>query len=259
METALAFLSQATDGTTFEELKNGLHLNVEKSSLADQYLNYYGLLQKGAGNATLFVANQLFVQEGYKLNKNFPEIAVKKFMSGIESVDFTKSNETAEIINRFVEEKTQNKIKNLLKSDSINKDSRVVLVNAIYLKAKWQYEFETYETYKQDFYATETEKASVDFMEIKESLNYGNFPELDASVLEMKYIDSDFSLLTLLPNSHTGLSALEAKLKNCDFHKITDQMRVQLVNVTIPKFRVESEIKLNDILKAVSGILFEVF
>lgn len=249
--TALAFLSQATNGNTFEQLKNGLHLNGEKSNLADQYLGYYGLLLKGAGNATLSVANKLFVQQGYKLNKNFQETAVQKFMSGVESVDFSKSTETAELINHFVEDKTESKIKNLFKPDSISKDSRVVLVNAIYMKAKWQHEFEAYETYKQDFYATETEKTSVNFMHIEAQLNYGVLPELDASALEMKYDGSDFSLLTVLPNSRTGLSALETKLKNYDLNKITDQMSVKLVNVTIPKFKVESEIKLNDILKAV--------
>lgn len=249
--SALALLSQATNGNTFEELKKGLHLSGDKSSIADQYLGYYGTLQKGARNTTLSVANQLFVQQGYKLNKNFQDVAVQKFFSGVDSVDFSKPAEAAQTINHFVEEKTHEKIKNLFAPDSLSSDSRVVLVNAIYMKAKWEREFEDYETRKSDFYMNEADKVSVDFMHSEEPFNYGVLADLEASALEMKYVDSDFSFLMVLPNSRTGLSALETKLNNYDLTKITEQMHKQLVNVTIPKFKVESEISLNDILKKV--------
>lgn len=249
--SALALLSQATNGNTFEELRRGLHLSGDKSTIADQYQTYYESLLKGAKNSTLAVANQLFVQQGYELNKNFQDVAVQKFVSGVDSVDFSKSAETAQTINHFVEEKTQKKIKELFEPDSFDAGSRVVLVNAIYLKAKWEREFEPYESRQKHFYMNEEDNVSVVFMHIEDSFNYGMLPDLEASALEMKYVDSDFSFLIVLPNSRTGLSALEAKLKNYDLTKITEQMSKQLVNVTIPKFKVESELNLKDILNKV--------
>lgn len=249
--TALALLSQAANGNTFEELKNGLHLNGDKANVANQFVDYYGLLQTGAGNATLSIANQLYVSKDYPLNKNFQEVAVQKFKSGVESVDFTKSTETAQIINHFVEEKTHEKIKNLVKSDSFDQDSRAVLVNAVYMKAQWLIQFYPTYTNKKDFYISETEKISVDFMHKVKQFNYGVFDDLDATVLEMPYSDSDLSFLTVLPKNRTGLSALEDKLKNYDLTKITSQLQHELVKVQFPKFKIESKIDLEEVLKNV--------
>lgn len=251
MASALALLSQAANGNTFEELKNGLHLKGNKTNVANQYLGYNVQLQKSAGNAIMSMANQLYVHKNYTLNKFFQKVVVQKFMSGIESVDFSKPNKAAEIINHFVEEKTNNKITNLIDPDSFDTDSRIVLVNAIYLKAKWHYEFAKRDTNKEEFYTNESEKDSIEFMHLTEEFNYGILPELNASALELPYFDSELSFLVVLPNSRSGLPALEAKLRHYDLTQIKDKMHKQWVNVTIPKFKVESEIKLNDVLKNV--------
>lgn len=248
MASALALLSQAANGNTFEELASGLHVKGNKSNVANEYLGYNGLLQKSAGNAIMSIANQLYVHKNYSLNKIFQKVAVEKFLSGVESVDFSKPNKTAEIINHFVEEKTHNKINNLIDPNSLDTDSRIVLVNAIYLKAKWHYEFAKHDTNKEAFYINETETVSVDFMHLTEEFNYGVLPELNASVLELPYFDSELSFLVVLPNNRSGLTALEAKLNHYDLTQLKDKMQKQWLNVTIPKFKVESEIKLNDVL-----------
>lgn len=56
--------------------------------MADQYKEFDRLIRKSAGESELMIANQIYVQRGYQLNKGLKEIAVKKFASGIESVDF---------------------------------------------------------------------------------------------------------------------------------------------------------------------------
>lgn len=251
MASALALLSQGANGNTLEELKNGLHLSGDKSDVADQYLGYYSLLQKGAGNVTLSIANQLFVNEEYQLNKNFQEIAVQKFNSGVESMDFSNASESTQLINDFVEKKTEGKITDLIKPESLDENSRIVLVNAIYMKAKWQFAFEKSDTYKEDFYLNETEIASVDFMHIVEAFNFVDLPDLDASALEMKYIDSELSFVVVLPNNRTGLSTLEGELQDYALSNITEQMRIRFIDVSFPQFKIESQIKLSDILKEV--------
>lgn len=55
----------------------------------------------------------------------------------------------------------------------------------------------------------------------------------------------------VLPNKRTGLSALEARLKSYDLEQITDKLTRELVHVKIPKFEIEFELKLNDVLKEV--------
>lgn len=244
-------MSQAAGGNTFEEIKSELHLNADKSTAANQFREYYELLQRGAGNAQFSIANQVYVQQGYPLNKHFQDVAAQSFKSGIESVNFANKAEAAQTINHFVEVKTHEKIKNLIKPETLSSDSRVILVNAIYYKGDWKYKFNRQFTHKSDFYTSETQSTPVDFMHIEGTYNYVDSTDLDASVLELKYADSNFSMVFILPNSHAGLSTLETKLKDHDFGRITTNMRMKKVKVDIPKFKVEFEIKLNDVLKNV--------
>lgn len=166
-------------------------------------------------------------------------------------VDFAKSSEAAAIINRPVEEKTHNKIKDLIDPKSLDSDSRVVLVNAVYLKGKWEEAFQEHETRNRDFYSSETGKAPVKFMHKNAHFNYASLPDLDATVLEMKYVESELSFLVILPNERTGLSALETELKNTDLKTIADEFNRTNVDVLIPKFKIEYQVNLKDVLKKV--------
>lgn len=226
-------------------------MNIDKAAAANQFQQYYGLLEKSVGKSTLSIANQIYVKTGFQLNKNFQEVAVNNFFSGIDALDFAKNVESAKAINQFVEEKTREKIKDLIKPNMLNADTRVVLVNAIYFKGDWEHQFKKENTREGDFYISETETVPVNFMHSKKRFNYGVFDDLDATALEMKYANSNFSFVIVLPNSRTGLSALESKLKTFDLAKISEKMYSQEVQVTIPKFKVEFEINLNDALKKV--------
>lgn len=245
----LALLSQGANGNTFEELNRGLHLDGNKIASANQFQEYYGLLDKSIGGSNLSIASKIYVQNGHSVKKEFRDVAVEKFSAGVESLDFAKSVESAQAINQFVEEKTNNHIKDLIQPDMISSDTRMVLANAIYFKGNWEYQFDKRRTAKADFYTSETDKVPVDMMRIKKRFNYAVLDDLNASALEMKYANSNFTFVIVLPDSRTGLPELETKLKNYDLSQITDQMRSQEVDVTIPKFKVEFKINLNDVLK----------
>lgn len=256
---ALVLLSQAANGKSSDELQSQLHITSDKSLNADLYAVYYSLLTRSAGNATLTHANQIYLQQGYLLKKQFQDVATDQLSSGVSVVDFSKSSETAAIINQFVEEKTHNKIKNLIDSKLLSSASRVVLINAVYLKAKWAQPFEKDRTFARDFYSTETEKTSVDFMHNLDHFNYAALPDLDATVLEMEYAESELSLLVILPNTRSGLSELETKLKNFELKTILQQLNREYVDVSMPKFKIEYRVSLINILKKVcmsgSGVL----
>lgn len=146
---------------------------IDKSIAANQFAEYYKSLQESVGELTLSIANQIYVQIGHPINKNFKKVAVKKFRSGICSLDFTKADESAGAINRFVEEKTKNKIKDLIKPDMLIDLTPMVLVNAIYFKGNWEYPFNKKYTNKDDFYAV--------------------LKDLDATALAMNYAFSKLS------------------------------------------------------------------
>lgn len=189
--------------------------------------------------------------KNYSVKKSFNDVATKSFASEAQSLDFSNGAQSAATINSWVEGQTNNKIKDLIAPDSLDGDTRMVLVNAIYFKWFWTYQFDPKDTYKAPFYLNEQDSVQVDFMKVKKHFKYGAIPNLDATAIELPYKDSDISMLIILPNSRTGLSALEGKLNTIDLGDLTKKMYSQEVNVEIPKFKIEFDIELNDPLTKV--------
>lgn len=163
--TLLTLLSQAAEGQTYTELLNGLHLNgMGKASVADQFYAFTEQLKKDMGNAKFSMANQIYIQQGHKLNKNFQTVATTKFGSGVESLNFHDTVKSIEHINHFVAEKTNGKIKELVKSDSLDQDTVAFLVNAIYFKGNWEYPFDKKMTHKGSFHTIDNQTIETDFM-----------------------------------------------------------------------------------------------
>lgn len=249
--SALALALQGAEKNTFEQIAHGLHLGADKATIAAQFAKSYDLLQDGIGESTLSIANQLYVQQGHQIKQAFHDVAVKQFKSGVESLNFAEAVTAARTINSFVESKTNNKIKNLISSDSLDHLTRLVLVNAIYFKGNWQQKFPIQRTSPGDFYVDETKTVTVDYMRNENQYRYAGLSDLDASALELKYANSNISFVVVLPNSRTGLPALEASLKNYDLSKITGQLYEKKVEVTLPKFKIEYQIELTNVLQKV--------
>lgn len=249
--SALALALQGAQSNTFEQMARGLHLGADKAIIAAAFAKQYDLLKDGVGESTLSIANQLYVQQGHQIKQAFRDKAVNQFKSGVESLNFVDAVAAARTINSFVESKTKNKIKNLISSDSFDHLTRLVLVNAIYFKGNWEQKFLIRRTSPGHFYLDETKTITVDYMRNENQYRFAELSDLDASALELKYAKSNISFVVVLPNSRTGLPALEASLKNYDLSKITSQMYKQKVEVTLPKFKIEYEIELTNVLQKV--------
>lgn len=74
---------------------------------------------------------------------------------------------------------------------------------------------------------------------------------MDAEAIELNYKNSKFSFVIVLPNSRTGLSELEKKIKGYGLANIMSQMKKQKTILKLPKFKVEYEIDLRNALENV--------
>lgn len=249
---ALALAAQGAKGSTLQQLVKGLHLSGDKQAVAEQFALSAESLSKNLGNSTLSIANKVFVQDGYTVKKEFGDVAVKSFRSEAQSINFAKSVEAAGTINHWVEDKTNNKIKDLIPASALDSLTRLVLVNAIYFKGNWEHQFDKARTAPGPFHNSLTTTVQVDYMHIKEHFNFGYLQDLDAQAIELKYAQSDISFLVVLPNKRDGLSALENKLKDLnDLSVLTKEMYSQEVDVTLPKFKIEFKIELKEALEKV--------
>lgn len=208
-----------------------------------------------AEGSPVSIANKVYLMTGYEVKAEFNEIATKSFDSETEVVNFGESQVAATNINGWVEQKTHNKIKDLIDPSMLDGLTRMVLVNAIYFKGSWAKQFTKERTEQADFWTSETEKKSVDMMFVKDHFRYAVLEDLDATAIELPYANSSLAMMVILPNQKTGLAKLEAGLANVDLAEVSKRMHKMEVNVYMPKFKVEYDLSLKKPLEKVNGSL----
>jgi serpin B len=245
IQSAVSLLYFGATGATETEMKQSLEYNrINKTQAAESFSQLSDKIKSTDG---LDIANKIFIRNGLSVKPSFNEIARESFSSETQSVNFQDKIQAAAIINNWVESKTNNKIKDLVKSDSLTSDTTVVLVNAIYFKGIWAYKFNKLATIPMPFYLNEQDTVETDFMSLKKNLPYAQLPELGATALELPYKDSDISMMIILPDSKTGLLALENKINELNLFQVSSRFsNNQKVVVLIPKFKIETEIDLKD-------------
>lgn len=102
----------------------------------------------------------------------FRPITLELFSESIEKVDFSASETRRQEINAWVEEITQNNIKDLIPSGAITPSTVLVLANAAFFKGFWETKFNKQNTYKATFNGAKS--ADVEMMSIEDRFNYGS-------------------------------------------------------------------------------------
>ncbi|XP_049546262.1 antichymotrypsin-2-like isoform X2 [Anopheles darlingi] len=241
----LSLAAMGAGGLTAEELFGGLRYG--KADRKQQVAESYGrLMQRLATDKTIAMANKLYVKEGYQVKSSFNEVASGSFQSEAQALNFTQNVEAAKTINDWVEGKTNKKIQDLIAPDMLDDLTRMVLVNAVYFKGTWAYQFDPARTRPMPFWISATESRDVPMMNIKKHFAYNNFEDKGFSALELTYNGSGVTMLVLLPNERDGLAALEEKLPSLNLAEITSQLHKQEVEVFLPKFKIEFSLDLND-------------
>ncbi|KAI8037204.1 hypothetical protein M5D96_009955 [Drosophila gunungcola] len=253
----LAFLG--ADGSTADELRQGLGLEgIDKNEVAQ--LLGKGQRQLGNGDkgededededgAKLRYANRIYVAQQFQLAQAYQDLVSSNFAAAAENVNFAQSADTAKRINSWVEEQTNQQIKNLIAPDSLDAGTVAILVNAIYFKANWLSTFPDYATYARDFVNYGGRMVSVDTMAQEDYFRFAELPELKAKALELPYIGTDIVFLIILPQEEQGLAFLEEQLNGLDLNDISSQLSRQKVQLQLPKFKFEFDVPLQTVLE----------
>ncbi|KAF5285396.1 hypothetical protein FQA39_LY16650 [Lamprigera yunnana] len=231
IDVVLALVHAGARGNTAKQLSTGLHLPECHSEREGYSLNS---------------ANKIYLQDNFKISDDFKSVAVNVFNSDIQNVNFKKNEEAANEINKWVEEQTEDKIRDLINKDDLSEDTRAVLVNALYFNGTWVHQFPKYATTQRPFHSTKDKAVNIDMMENTDYFGYYEDDTLKAKFLEMPYIGSDIFMTIVLPNDIEGLAELEDNLPAV----LTEpKYTMERVHVQIPKFKIESTIELIPILK----------
>ena len=197
--------------------------------------------------AGLWTANAIWVDEREKPRPDFTAILERAFQAEPHVVDFAHSPEAARAtINRWVEDQTRDRIKNLLGPEHVRPDTAVVLTSAIYFKGHWVHPFQDRMTRDDEFHPTKDAAVPVKMMNQTTTLPY--FENDSFQAVALPYKDGSLSMLVLLPKSPDALSDLEASLTVETLNAAASGARPQRVRLSLPRFTSTVEFELGDVL-----------
>nr|CAD7427469.1 unnamed protein product [Timema monikensis] len=251
LEVVLAMAYFGARGETAEQIATGISLPAERNLALDGFRHLLSSF-KSTSNITLEIANKVFTQQNYVIKEDFQALAKNSFLSEAQALNFADNVVSAGVINQWVEERTKNKIKDLISPDMLDSLTRLVMVNAVYFKGNWQDQFKPEMTTTEPFYVSAEVKKDVRMMHLKKHFRYSEVDELEAQVLELPYEERQVSMVILLPNDRNGLPNLEAKLTSEKLTEVLSQLHSTEVNVSIPRFKLEDTIDLNSVLQEVT-------
>ena len=249
ISTAFGMTYAGARGKTENEMATILHFTLPQKELHPAFSILIKKINAKNKPYELTIANALWGQRGYHFLKEFKELINKYYGGGFYEVNFkTDSEGTRKKINTWVEEKTNQKIKDLISRGDINYLTRLVLTNAIYFKGRWASKFNEKNTKPAPFYILPDKKIEVSMM-----FQEGKFPYYEnenLKVLELPYAGNDLSMVVFLPSKKNGLDSLEKELTLKKIKLWVSKMYKRKVKVYLPKFKAKTKYYLGNILSS---------
>jgi serpin B len=254
IDSALAMTFAGADGETRTEMARVLHFPNDGDVPASFFALHQSLEQMSAKTAelvkeskkfggpsepiTLNIANRLFAQKSYHFREAYLSLVKQNFGGAFEPLDFVSDPALAtHHINKWVADQTRDKIRDLIPADALNKLTRLVLANALYLKAPWADAFSDKTTQPEPFFVRGGGPVDVPMMR-KRSEHFGYAKREGFTVVSLPYVGDDLQFVILLPDDVNGLRALESKL-TAEVLAECAKLEQRDVELHLPKFKLE--------------------
>jgi serpin B len=249
ISTCLAMTYAGARGDTEKQMAQVLHFGGDQAQVATGFGDLPRQLA-AAGNQQgieLSVANALWAQQGHPFLPAFLKIARTEYQANVNQADFkTQSASATRRINDWVAQKTKDKIKDILSPGSLNAQTRLVLANAIYFKGRWADQFQAARTLNQPFHLAPGTQVEASLMHRTGRTRYMDNDAFQA--VELPYQGNRLTMMILLPRAIDGCRGIEAQLSADLLAKSLAQMKMQEVELFVPKFQMTSSFELGNTL-----------
>ena len=255
--TALTMTYGGARGETALEMANALHIANLGERVHPAFCTLLESLPHSLIKDTvneLALANGIWVQQRYPFVPAFLDLVKNDYAAVAEPVDFldAANREAARLhINKWVEERTRNNIKNLLNEDDLTSLNRAVLCNAIYFYGRWEFPFDTGRTKVDTFTTVSGGKVAVPMMHMRAKRTLRYTEDTTAQILELPYADSLTSLVIILPRKGVSLADVEQKLSAEILQKWTSDWSIPSmeIGISLPRFKIDERYYLKKPLK----------
>ena len=258
MILSLAYVGAPLNSPTSDEMAKLLAFeptDLNNQAYLHNYLKVIDLLQSLSGikGTELFAANRLFAAKDRRIKKDFIGMLDKFYNIDIEAVYFERQEQTAAVINEFIQEESHGRIYNIIKPDTIEDFFRFVMISAVYFKGLWKFPFKAEKTETQSF-RVDSER-TVDFLAMKQTgkLTLARVDQINADVVKIPFANEDLIMIVVVPFDDTDIEEVAKKLESFDIFRINSELGQVIpseVDLTFPKFEAEfSSNKWGDVLK----------
>ena len=224
-------------------------------------------------------ANALWGEQTYPFRPTYLDTIRANYGGVVFPVDFRKNSDAArKQINAWVEKQTRDRIKDLLARGTLDKDTRLVITNAVYFKGEWLQPFEQSATKPQEFHLADGKRISTPMMhqytyapsgyaafqgdgkpfetpheipfEMKDD-DPSLYPDAAGfTMLELPYKGGKLAMAMIVPRSADGLADLERKLTSGAIQNWIGGLERRTVIAYVPKFKLEAEYALEKSLQS---------
>ena len=187
--TTLAMLGVGANNATKRQILQAMGLKDDNiTPLVERMGELYQNLTSDSTSTTLSVANNIWMDQRTTVLERFHGDVSKHFGVDIGRTDFNNNAESArKTINRWVEQRTSEKITELFSSGSIASTTELVLANAVYFKGAWKEQFDAQDTSQFDFFLDQEESVKVDFMFRHDKMATGYDPTYNLQLLKLPH------------------------------------------------------------------------
>jgi serpin B len=258
LSLALAMAYAGAEGETADEMADALHFTLSDEALHEAFNYLAQELEKRGENiyATsdddkgfqLNVVNDAWGQKNFEFLAGYLDTLAVNYGAGLRILDFINDAEGArKPINQYISDQTNGKIEDLIPEGAISELTRLVLTNAIYFNANWQFPFAEDATGSGLFTLLDGSQVDVDMMHQMHSFNYVQGDGYQA--VELPYEEGQLSMLVLIPDE----GRFEAFENSLDLSLVDDVIAglySQTLILALPKFQFDSSFGLKQALSA---------
>jgi len=197
----------------------------------------------------LRVANSLWRQIDYAFLESYISTLQSFYGTDAFEADFAADCEDArQSINAWVSDQTEEKIPELIQPGALSPATVLVLANAVYFQAAWEFPFSEEETSKLPFVLADGQTCLTPMMQQTAHIHYANTSYGD--IVELGYANSRTTMTLILPDDQMSLASFESSLSVEVFDEMLASLEYRPVTLTLPKFSYRAALSLSHTLAA---------
>ena len=247
IETALYMTMNGTEGQTLEEFRTALLVqSFYPNGINKHFKTLVEKLMPQDDRTTVSLSNTVFYDDQWvDLEQDFIDVIDDVYHANVTDADFSDLA-TVSLINDWAKEKTEGKIEEVL--EEIKKDEVLFLINALYMLADWQIGFDPDLSHPKAFTKPNGEEIMVPFMSSDDSRNF--VVKEEYSAIDLPFKGEDYSMTFVLPQGNLGnfISEFELSTMRNWVTELYDDMQMDRVQLSIPKFEISNKLLLKDML-----------